>query len=174
MSSEEERGTLAGLVEGLAEGAERRDEAFARRLAAGLQAKAAHLSLPEVDALGWRDVMVTFSMDRQLRLVVTGELAASGGEGSMRWREEDFPRIPVVVHRAPRPAPYLFATLDFSVRGAQATLIGPAPPLAAGAEVRVRCLSTVGDEVAYRVMADGQEVSVAPDRLRLSGEPPPG
>ncbi|MDP6946250.1 MAG: hypothetical protein QF464_19030 [Myxococcota bacterium] len=162
-----EVGTLAGLVEELATAVERPDEAFTRYLAAALHERAAHLSLPEVDALGLEDVMITFYMDREIRLVVTGHLVASGGEGSMRWHERDFPRVPVVVHQAPRADPYLFATLDFSVRAQRGRLLTPAPPLPAGLEVTLRCLSTVGDEVTYRIVGAGQEVSVAPDALRL-------
>ena len=158
-------GTLAGLIERLAEGAERRDEGFARRLAAALHAKAVHLTFPEVEAMGLDEVMVTFYMDREMRLVVTGAIGQSGGQGSVRWRECDFPRIPIVLHRAPRSAPYLFATLDFSHRGERATLTSDVSPFEAGEPVVVRCLATVGDEVTYRVVARDRELSVAPEAL---------
>ena len=166
-SGDAEVGTLAGLVEELATGTERLDEAFTRKLAAALHQRAAHLSLPEIDALGFEDVMVTFYMDREIRLVVTGRLEASGGEGSVRWHERDFARVPVAVHQTPRANPYLFATLDFSVRGQRGRLLTPASPLPAGIEVALRCLSTVGEDVTYRIVGAGQEVSVAPDALRL-------
>ena len=158
-------GSLAGLIERLAKGTDRRDEAFVRRVATALHAQAAHVTLPEVEAMGLDDVMVTFTMDRDMRLMVTGSVGHSGGQGSIRWREADFPRIPVVLHHAPRPSPYLFATLDFSPRGRQATLTTDMPPHAAGAEVVIRCLATVGHEVSYRVIVDGQELSVTPETL---------
>ena len=158
-------GTLAALIERLAGGAERRDEGFARRLAAALHAKAAHLTFPEVEAMGLDEVMVTFYMDREMRLVVTGAVGQSGGQGSVRWREDDFPRLPVVLHLAPRSTPYLFATLDFSHRGERATLIADVPPVEAGEPVVVRCLATVGDEITYRVVAGERELSVAPEAL---------
>ena len=167
MSSDREVGTLAGLIERLANGAGRLDEAFARRLAAGLHARAAHVELPEIEALGFEDVVATFTMDRALHLVVTGRVGQSGGEGSVRWREDSFGQVPVAVHREPRSAPYVFATLDFSVRGRRAVLAAPAPPLPAGLEVTVRCLSTIGDVVTYRVKAHGQEASAAVGTLEM-------
>ncbi len=165
MGTATERGTLAGLIERLADGVDRLDASFARRLAAALHDRAAHLTLPEVEALGLRDVMVTFYMDREMRLVVTGGTGDSGAEVSVRWREADFGRLLVDVHAGSRPSPYLFATLDFSVRGQRAVLQAPTGPLAAGLEVTLRCLSTVGDEVSLRVSAQGEEVSVSPDLL---------
>ena len=182
MSSDREVGTLAGLIERLAglptegrgadgahhrPGTERLDAAFARRLAAALHGRAAHVGLPEIEALGFEDVVVTFYMDREMRLVVTGSVGESGGEGTVRWREADFGRVPVEVHTEPRPKPYTFATLDFSVRGHRAVLEAAVPPLPAGVEVTVRCLSTLGDEVTYRVAAHGQEVSAAPEDLKM-------
>jgi len=162
-----EVGTLAGLVERLAAGFDRPDEAFARRLAAALHERAAHVSLPQIEAMGLEDVVVTFYMDDELRLVVTGNLGDSGGQASVRWPEGEFGRVSVAIHEAPLDAPYLFATLDFSVRGRQAVLTRAAPPLPAGLDVTLRCLSTVGGEVTYRVAAHGREASAPPDALSI-------
>ena len=170
MSSDREVGTLAELIERLSSDAARLDEAFARRLAAGLHARAAHVELPEIEALGFEDVVATFTMDRELHLVVTGRVGQSGGEGSVRWREDSFGEIPVAVHREPRSAPYVFATLDFSVRGCEGELLAAASPLPAGVVVRVRCLATIGERSEYRVRGHGVEVSVPRDELRLRSD----
>jgi hypothetical protein len=158
-------GTLAGLITQCAKGVTRWDEDFARAVAASLHARSGHLTFPEVDAMGLEEVVITFYMDRELRLVVTGTVGRSGGLGSVRWREGDFARVPVVLHRQARTSPYLFATLDFSHRGRRATLITDVPPHASGQQVLIRCLATVGDDVTYRVVVGDQEVSVAPERL---------
>ena len=160
-------GSLAGLIERFAEGTSRRDEAFARRVASALHDQAAHLTLPEVDAMGLEEVMVTFYMDLEMRLVVTGAVGQSGGQGSIRWREGDFARIPVILHHTPRASPYLFATLDFSPRGLKGTLTEALATQQVGDEVLIRCFATVGEEASYRVVAGERELSVSPDALSI-------
>jgi len=160
-------GSLAGLIEEFAEGTTRRDEAFARRVASALHDQSAHFTFPEVDAMGLEEVMVTFYMDVEMRLVVTGTVGQSGGQGAIRWREADFARIPVILHHAPRTSPYLFATLDFSPRGLTGTLTKAMPPHHAGDKVLIRCLATVGEETSYRIVAGQRELSVPPDALRI-------
>ena len=165
MTSAGEVGPLSALIERLGAGVDRLDEGFARDLARELHARAERRELPLIEALGLVDVMVTFTMDRVMRLVVTGGLAGAPGEVTVSWRERDFARVPVRLLAAPRPEPYGFATLDRSCRGRRATLLAPAPPLPAGAEVTVRALATIGDRTEYRVRAHGIEVSVAPEDL---------
>lgn len=166
-----EHGSLAGLIEALGEGVTRRDRDFARSLARALHLKAPHIGFPEVEALGLVGVVATFSMDDVLSLVITGSLAQSGGECTLRWRERDFPRVRVALTRQARAEPYLFATLDFSVRGHRATLRDDVPPFEAGESVRIRCLSTVGEALSYRVRGQGGEGSVAPDQLEFDATP---
>lgn len=158
---------LAELLTFAAEGLERLNEDFARGVARTLAAHADRLALPAIDRLGLEDVVVTFYMDTQVHLVVTGNLSPSGA-ATVRWPEADFPTVAVSVADTARADPYTFATLDFSVRGRRGTLRRPVPPLGAGLEVTVRALSTIGDQVAYRVRAHGVEVSVAPEDLQLS------
>ncbi|MGM0575492.1 MAG: hypothetical protein ACQEXJ_07150 [Myxococcota bacterium] len=163
-------GSLASLVERLGSNVDRFDETFARDLARELHAHAERLELPLVERLGLVDVVVSFRMDRRMRLVITGGFADAPGEVTVSWDERDFPQVPVVLLSTPRAEPYTFATLDFSVRGRRAELLVPAPPLPAGLEVRVRVLATIGDEVEYRVRAHGLEASVGPESLRLLEE----
>ena len=174
MSSDRvEVGTLAGLVERLAAGVDRLDEGFTRQLAAALHERAVHVRLPQIEALSLEDVVVTFYMDEEMRLVVTGNLSDSGGQASVRWPEGDFGRVTVAIHEAPVDTPYLFATLDFGVRGRKAVLTSAAPPLPAGLDVTLRCLSTVGAATTYRVIAHGREASVPLDALTLLDPRPP-
>ena len=158
---------LAALIDDLGHGVERLGEDFARGLAAQLHATADHITLPEVDALGLSDVVVTLYMDTTMRLVVTGHLNETRGEASLRWREEDFSRVPVVIHEKTRPEPYLFATLDFSVRGRRAILTRDVLPGRAGQEVSLRCLATLGDDLHYRIRLEGTELSVDPRALHI-------
>lgn len=159
--------TLARLILHLGEGIDRFDEAFARTVARTLQGAARHIRLPFVERTGLEDVVATLYMDRELRLVVTGNHAPSFGAISARWDEQYFPFVEVELSRDEVPAPYTFATLDFSVRGKKAVLKAAAPPLPAGQTVTVRALATIGEGIEYRVVGMGQEVSVAPADLEL-------
>ncbi len=158
---------LSELIEQLGAGIDRFDERFAREFSKALHAEAAHVRIPAVDRLGLEDVVVTLHMDRRLRLVVTGNLPAVCGAVSIRWDEVDFPSLPVALSRAPVADPYLFATLDLSVRGAKGVLSGAVSPFPAGQTVTVRALATIGDRTEYRVSALGLDRSVAPELLDL-------
>jgi len=158
---------LSGLIQRLGEGVDRFDEAFAREVARALHGRAPHVRVPAVDRLGLEDVVATLSMDRAMRLVVTGYLPDVRAQVTLRWDEADFPALPVELFADPVEAPYTFATLDFSVRGDKARLIAPAPPLPAGQTVTLRALATIGDTTEYRVTALGMQLSVPPDALEL-------
>lgn len=159
--------TLARLVLMFADGLERLDESFARAVAQSLDSRAAYVRLPFVDRLGLEDVVVTLYMDRDMRLVVTGNHPTSYGAITARWDEEHFPFVEVELTRDPHADPYTFATLDFSVRGKKATLTRSVPPLPEGQTVTIRALATIGGSTEYRVVALGQEVSAPPDAIEL-------
>lgn len=160
--------SLAELIQRLGEGVDRFDEGFAREVARALHERAAHVRVPAVDRLGVEDVVATLSMDRAMRLVVTGHLPDVRAQVTLRWDEGDFAALPVELFVDPVEAPYTFATLDFSVRGRKATLLAAAPPLPAGQTVTVRTLATIGDRTEYRVTGLGMELSVAPEALELA------
>lgn len=160
-------GSLAALIERLGAGRERFDQDFARDLARELHAHADRLELPIIEGLGLTDVLVSFSMDREMRLVVTGYLPAHPGSVTVRWDEREFPDVPVALLATPRDEPYLFATLDFSVRGRAARLKTANGPWPAGTLVSVRALATVGDRTEYRVEAGGRNASLGPDEIEI-------
>jgi hypothetical protein len=161
--------SLAALLEALASEREVLDEGFAREVAARLAGRAGHVRLVAADRLGLEDVVVTFHMDRSMRLVVTGNDPASGAEVTLRWRDRDFDRVALVVTREARHDPCTFATLDFSVRGAQAVLRAAVGGAEAGDAVTVRCLATLGEAVHYRCTIAGADVAVAPEALTIVG-----
>ena len=158
---------LAALIERLGEGVGRFDEQFARTVARTLHERAAYLAFPVIDPMGVEDVVATIYMDRDLRLVVTGNHTATRGAFSMRWDERHFDQVEVRVSRAARADPYTFATLDFSVRGKLARLLVAHPPVPAEQTVTLRTLATIGGLVEYRVTALGTDFSVAPEALAL-------
>lgn len=160
--------TLARLILHLGEGVDRFDEGFARTVAKTLQGAAAHIRLPFVERIGLEDVVATLYMDRDLRLVVTGNHAPSFGAISARWDEQYFPFVEVELSREPHDQPYVFATLDFSVRGKKARLLRPVGPFAEGQAVTLRALATVAESIEYRIVALGQELSCPPDALDWS------
>lgn len=160
-------GSLAELIERLGAGRERLDQEFTRDLARELHAHADRLELPIIEGLGLTDVLVSFSMDREMRLVVTGYLPAHPGAVTVRWDEREFPEVPVALLATPRDEPYLFATLDFSVRGRGARLRSASGAWPAGTRVTVRALATVGERTEYRVEAGGHNASLRPDEVEL-------
>jgi len=157
--------SLAALIERLGAGVDRFDEAFARHVADRLHARADHVRVPAVDAIGLEDVVFTLSMDRFMRLIVTGNLPGVHAQVTLRWEEADFPALPVALSADPAAGAYTFATLDFSVRGRKATLLAPAPPLPEGQTVTLRALATVDGRREYRVAALGLELTVPADAL---------
>ncbi len=158
--------TLAQFIERLAGPRRALDRDFARELAAGLDAEAAHVELPAIEALGLRDVLVTFSMDEALRLVITGTHPDGHGEVTLRYRDRDLNVVDVELREQERATPYSFCTLDYSVRGARCELLQAAPPLPAGQEVTARALATLGARAELRVRGLGVDVSVPPEGVR--------
>ncbi len=158
--------TLVDLVAAAA-GGRRRDRDFVRRLAEVLHERAERLELPLVEAMGLSDVVATFAMEEQVRLVVTGRPPGGPGEVTVRWHEREFEQVQLRLLPAPRSEPYVFATLDYRWRGRAAVLLRPTGGLPSGLEVWVRALATVGAEVQWRVKANGVEATVPEDALAL-------
>lgn len=163
--------SLADLIERFGEGVERFDEDFARRIGATLHARAPHLSLPAVERFGLVDVVATLYMDRKMRLVVTGHHDDTLAEVTLRWEDRDFDSVGVRISRSPSEAPYTFATLDFSVRGREATLLEAADDWPAGTVVSLRCLASIGDALHYRCLLGGIERALPVETIALGRDP---
>jgi hypothetical protein len=159
--------TFARLILHLGAGVDRFDEAFARTVARALQSASSHIRLPFIERTGLEDVVATLYMDREIRLVVTGNHAPSYGAISARWDEQYFPFVEVELSREPVATPYTFATLDFSVRGKTGVLRSAAGPIPSGQTVTIRALATIGEDVEYRVVGHGLEASVSPEDLEI-------
>ncbi len=162
-----ERLSLAALIDRLSAGVARRDEAYARELAQRLQQAADRIELEVVQTLGLRDVVATFSMDKVMRLVVTGWLDEGVGEVTVRYREKDFGRVQVLLLAQPGASDTTWCTLDFSYRGRPARLLSAVEEVAVGAVVTIRALSTVGPVKQWRTRWQQREVSVPLEALVL-------
>jgi hypothetical protein len=159
--------SLAALLEACGAGREVLDEAFAREVALQLARLGSHVALDAVGRFGLEDVVVTFHMDRTMRLVVTGNHPETGAEVTLRWRDRDFDAVQLIITRAVVAAPCTFATLDFSVRGRAAALLRAVGGGEAGDGVTVRCLATLGEATHWRCLIGGVEVAVEHRDLRL-------
>ena len=156
-----ERVSLVAVIDRFAGGLEHYDPSFARTLAAALHAHRARISLPPVEEMGLRDVVITFRMDGQMQLVVTGNLSDGPGEVTLRFHEADFPEVEVCLLVEPRAEPYLFATLDHGWRGRSGR------NLETGEVVEIRSLTTVGAEISWHVRGRAGSERLALQDLEL-------
>jgi|GEM_PF-2887628 len=160
--------SLADFIEKLGEGVDIFNEAFARRIAATLEARAAYIRMPAVERFELVDVVATLYMDKRMRMVVTGQHDETLAEVTLRWDGRDFDSVGLKMARAPHETAYTFATLDFSVRDREATLLEAVGPWALGQKVTIRCLSSIGPDVHYRCLEGGHEIAVRPDQLEVA------
>ena len=156
-----ERLTLVSLIEWFADGLEIYDPFFARTLAAALHERAAEIAFPVVETLNLADVIVTFRMDQEMQLVITGHIDGDPGEITLRYREEAFSQITVCLREAPAHGAYVFATLDHGWRGRTGLLS------ATGERVEIRSLTTVGPEISWHVRGEAGSKRVRLEDLTL-------
>ena len=156
-----ERMTLVSLIERFADGLEVYDPFFARTLAAALHQRADQITLPVVEELNLSDVVVTFRMDKEMQLVITGNHHGGPGEVTLRYRESAFEDIEVSLHQAPKSEAYVFATLDHGWRGKEGLVTHT------GERVQIRALTTVGAEIAWRVSAPSGSKQIGLESLTL-------
>ena len=140
-----ERLSLVTLIERFAEGVETYDPFFTRTLAAALHARRERLTLSTVEELGLTDVVVTFRMDGEMQLVITGSLRGDPGEITLRYHEQDFPQVTVELRDRPAQDAYVFATLDHGWRGRVGRITTTEEV------VEVRALTTVGADIGWHV-----------------------
>ena len=149
-----ERLSLVALIERFANGLELYDPAFARTLAAELHRHRDQLSMPTIEEMDLRDVIVTFRMDKDMQLVITGNLHGGPGEVTLRYGERAFSEIEVGLRTAPVHGPYLFATLDHGWRGRRGHLE------ATDEVVEIRSLTTLGDQISWQVRGDSSSRAI--------------
>ena len=159
-----ERLSLVAVIERFADGIELYDPYFARTLAAALHDRREELSLSSIEELQLTDVVVTFRMDREMQLVITGNLRGGPGEITLRYHERDFPDIEVLLRAAPQDGPYVFATLDHGWRGRAGRLEST------GEVVEIRSLTTVGAEISWHIRGASVGERVALEDLTLLEE----
>ena len=152
---------LSDLIERLA-GDGPLDEAFVRALGAWLHGKASHLTIPLVDRLGLRDVVVTFKMQRKVRLLITGYPDNDlPGEVTVAVDERDFPELILTVLDDPRADPYEFATLDYSVADRAVRITGGPHDGSLG---KLLMSATIGIREEHRIeLTDGRIVKLGPE-----------
>lgn len=153
--------SLAGLIERFADGLATLDAGFTRTLAAALDVHRDRIRIPLITDLGLGDVVVTFRMDGQMTLVVTGTLPAGPGEVTLRFQERDFPEILVALGDAQPGESYLFATLDHGWRGRRGR-VGEGEEI-----VEIRALTTVGAQISWRVRGEGGTTTVPVENFTL-------
>mgnify|MGYP001202866265 CR=1 FL=1 len=159
-----ERLSLVAVIERFADGLELYDPFFTRTLAAALHGQREELSLSSIEELQLTDVVVTFRMDREMQLVITGNLRGGPGEITLRYHERDFPEIEVLLRAAPEFGPYVFATLDHGWRGRAGRL------QSTGEVVEIRSLTTIGAEISWHVRGASGSEHVDLDDLTLLEE----
>jgi len=140
-----ERLSLTTLIDRFADGLEVYDPFFARTLAAALHLRGEEITLTDVEELKLSDVIVTFRMDKEMQLVITGNLRGGPGEITLRYHEASFPDVEVNVGERPALGAYVFATLDHGWRGREGRL------KSTGEIVAIRSLTTVGAEISWHV-----------------------
>lgn len=147
---------LSVLIDQLA-GEGPRDEAFVRAFTRWLADHADVLALPLVERLGLRDVVLTFKMQRTVRLLITGTPPDDlPGDVTITVGERDFPAVDVSLLETPRADPYELCTLDYSLAGRRVRITAGPQESAMG---RLVVAATVGAREEHRVQLDDGEIA---------------
>ena len=125
------------------------DRAFVRGLALWLHQVSPRLELDLVEALGLLDVVVTFKMTQQVKLIITGRPpGALPGEVTVSVEESDFPHIQARVLDDDRDEPYEFCTLDYALKGMPVRVVQGAYK---GQDGVLLVAATIGGRARHRV-----------------------
>ncbi|HAN31090.1 MAG TPA: hypothetical protein DCQ06_05780 [Myxococcales bacterium] len=144
--------TLATLIADAGHGYARWDRDFVRALAGTLADHSDRLCLPAIDKLGLLDVALTFHLNENVHVVVTGMLEGVPGEVTIRWSAQQLAEVEANFKgRAANQPAYLVCTLDFCDAGRWATVIKPDMGLAQQERVQIRARVTVGQRQTWRL-----------------------
>jgi hypothetical protein len=159
---------LSVVFDSLYEPGEARDRNFVRRVSQWMHERADRLQFEVVGALGLQDVVVTFSMKKQVGLIITGYPSGDlPGAVTLSIREGDFTRVLVHVSEAQVPNPVEVCTMDYSWSGRRAEVVS-GPHTGKSGELVVA--STVGEIQNCRLRLDsGETITATAQEVELSG-----
>jgi hypothetical protein len=147
---------LSVLIDGIAHEGDLRDEDFVRRFSMWMHDTVAFLRLHPVENLDLIDVVLTFEMKQNVRLIITGRMAdGSPGEVTVKVLERDFPHVMVDLVSEAHPLPYDVCTLDYSYADRRVRITGGER---AGQEGNVVVVATVGTLQQNRLRLDTGDV----------------
>lgn len=166
-ASDEVRTTLAALVDHLARDLPR-DEGLVMRVARWWTARRAHVRLELLERFPARDVMITFRMDGDVRLVITGHAAQPHAEVTLTVREQDFDDVVLILSAVPHDDTPSVATIDYSFRGREFVLVADHDGAQRGETGQALCLMTIDEAVLLRGrLRDGRRVQLPADTFEV-------
>jgi hypothetical protein len=158
-----------------------RGDGLLRELSSLLHRHRSRLCLAALEDLGLVDVVLTFRIRAGLSLVATGRHPEHPGEVTVRFSEEELPRVGVWLEPEERAQPYEICVLDSREEGRPVALaterVVAGLRLPAGARGRLIADTTVGESRHLRVALDAlpglainlpPEALVRPDEVDLS------
>jgi hypothetical protein len=133
-----------------------RDRAFVRGLCRWLAERGSYVQLDVVERLGLNDVVVTFQMKDDVKLIVTGTMPNQmPGEVTLGIAERDFPRVQVSIRDMPVEQPYEYCTLDYALSGQRVTVTQGEH---SGRNGTIIVAATVGERQENRVRLDSGHI----------------
>lgn len=157
-----ERVPLSALIDRLA-GDGPRDEAFVRAFSAWVHERVRYLRLPMLERFELEDVVVTFQMKQQVKLIVTGYPAGAPGEVTISVPERELPFVEVAIRAEPCSDPYEICTLDYAPAGRKVRITGGE---LSGGTGELVVAATIGDRQENRVrLEDGRVITLSGDDL---------
>jgi hypothetical protein len=153
---------LSVLVDQLA-GSGPRDQSMVIRLALWWAERRSQIRLKFLDEYPLESVMITFRMEREVQMVVTGQLKSAPIDSTLHIHERDFPHVHLLLSYERQEDPPSIATLDYSVRGREYVLSLPYEGMERGSVGVAICLMTVDGAVLLRVRSDEGRILQLPE-----------
>ena len=150
---------LSVVIDQLEGNSDARDRAFVRGLSLWLSERASHLELELVRNLGLCNVLVTFQMKDNVKLIVTGSPGGrSPGTVTVTVDEAEFPHVSIRLSEGPVEAPYEFCTMDYSLRDQRVQITDGIHRGQTGVLI---VAATIGKKHQYRIrLATGDVITV--------------
>jgi len=161
---------LSVLVDQLA-GSGPRDQSLVVRLAFWWAERRSQIRLKFLDEYPLESVIITFRMEHEVQMVVTGQLKNAPIDSTLHIHERDFPHVHLVLSHEHQENPASIATLDYSVRGREYVLALPYEGMERGSVGEAICLMTVDGAVLLRVRSDEGPIMQLPEDVFELGPP---